>query len=87
MGKNKENKSDSVIKIRMQKAIKENWMKTKDGRYTDEENITWPFQKECVHERFNVLDGFTLQYNSIMYTLQRVCGFRVRTFLLYDEEL
>jgi len=33
------------------------------------------------------LDIFKIQYNAIMYTLQRVCGFRARPFLLYDEEL
>ena len=40
-----------------------------------------------MHDAEKMLDGFTLQYNSIMYMLQKVCGFRVRTFLIYDEDI
>ena len=42
---------------------------------------------ECVHEKEPGLDTFTLQYNAIVYTLQQVCGFRVRQFMLYDEQI
>jgi hypothetical protein len=33
-----------------------------------------------------LLDAFTVQYNTIIYTLQQICGFRVKSFILYDKE-
>ena len=83
MAKNGENQSDA-IKIRMQKALREREMKVGHAKYVDWEDSERVFELECVHEKLEVLDGFTLQYNAVMYTLQRVCGFKTRVFMLYD---
>ena len=31
------------------------------------------------------MDGFTLNFNSVMYILQQVCGFKVRAFMVNSE--
>jgi hypothetical protein len=87
MSRNKENTAEETIHIRLQKSIVEQEVRVKEGRYCGEDGETYMLEMECVHEKNKVLDGFTLQYNAIVYTLQRVCGFRVRTFLLYNEEM
>lgn len=54
--------------------------------YVDQNQQESSFELECVHEKGPILDTFTLQYNAIVYTLQKICGFRVRSFLLYDDD-
>jgi hypothetical protein len=40
-----------------------------------------------VHQFIGLLDSFSLMYNTILYMLQRICGFRVKAFILYDKEV
>ena len=61
-------------------------MKVSHSRYYDEDGHENEFEMECLHQKSQVLDGFSLQFNAIIYMLQKECGFRVRSFLLYDEE-
>jgi uncharacterized protein YkuJ len=79
-----ETKSNENIRFRFQQAIKECEPKVCHARYVNDLEEVVPFELKCVHEVEAVLDTFTVQYNAIMYTLQRVCGFRARPFLLYN---
>ena len=40
---------------------------------------------ECINSLNGILDAFSIQYNCMIYTLQHVCGFRVKSFILYDK--
>lgn len=40
----------------------------------------------CYDEKINILDGFTLSFNAIIYMLQRICGLTVRAFIVHSEE-
>lgn len=71
----------------MQQSFTECNVELREGSYGDGEETGFRYEVECVHEKTTILDGFSLQYNAIVYTLQRVCGFRVRSFLLYDKDL
>lgn len=42
---------------------------------------------DCVHQFIGLLDSFSLLYNTILYMLQRICGFRVKAFILYDKQV
>ena len=62
--------------------------KVRSSKYLHEiSNHEIPFELECIHDKEKILDGFTLQYNSLMYMLQIVCGFKVRVFVIYEEDL
>jgi hypothetical protein len=73
--------------IRMQKSIEKTTTEFRTCEiaelYEDELTVqSEPLEIACTHRREKVLDLFTIQLNTIIYILQRICGFRLRTFLL-----
>jgi len=42
---------------------------------------------DCKYEATDKIDTFMVKYNMLMIVLQRLCGFRVRSFILEDESI
>ncbi|CAM6002103.1 unnamed protein product [Sphagnum balticum] len=86
MQKGKENDDPAVIKIRMNKSLREVYGagRPKQGILIKE---WWneAIEFDCFHEFVPVLDVFTINLNALIYILQSTCGFRVRAYLLYNE--
>lgn len=52
--------------------------------HSEEEKAGKFIDIECNFEGSDKIDTFTLKYNMLMIILEKLCGFRVRTFILED---
>lgn len=90
MEENRENLDPQNIRIRLQLALKllQNCSQVKKPvDYINSEQEAQVLQLNCLYEIDGILDAFKLEYNTILLILQRICGFNVRSFLLYNKEL
>lgn len=85
MERNREGLESAVPMIRMQMGLKTIEVREKRLMYRNNRDEEEDLELECIHEWIGLMDIFWLQYNTILYVLQSVCGFRVKAFLLYDE--
>ena len=87
MNENKENQDNKEVQFRFMQSLaemqegKERINKVQYDTGGDEE-----VKFMCYDEKQPIIDGFTLNYHSMIYMLQRVCGFKVRAFMVHTEE-
>lgn len=83
----KKKSDEAVLQVRKAKALhrlrhpKDNYKKLSTIANTEDTLVL-----ECWDECKNELDAFTIQINTLIYTLQKSCGFKLRTFLISDGE-
>lgn len=87
MEKNRENADPLNLRVRLQLALNTIDVRSKTCRLINEQEEEELMELECINSLNGMLDSFTLVYNSIIYTLQHICGFRVKAFVLYDKEV
>jgi hypothetical protein len=57
----------------------------KNKSYYDEELDKINFVTNCFEEFNGEIDLFTLFYNTVIYVLQKKCGFKVRSFIAHSK--
>lgn len=87
MERNRENIDPLNLKMRLQLSLNTIEVKTKPCRLINEHEEEELLELECINSLNGMLDSFTVTYNTIVYTLQHVCGFRVKAFVLYDKDV
>ncbi len=84
---NKENIDPHNIQIRLRLALHTVEPSVKEVKLINENEEEELMELECINKTSGLIDAFTIQYNAIIYTLQKVCGFRVKAFVLYGKDV